>query len=418
MPQAETTIAPGRRTDLDVLRVGVCFIVILAHALLIFAAEPRYHVKSAEPWLMATIGYEFMRIASLAIFFVLAGWSAVASLRRRHWRRYVNDRLLRVLLPLGAGVILLGPVIKWIELGQGRDLGLAGFRLVAPLEAGFVEFLPRYLSRMNLMTWSHLWFLAYLFLISVALLPFLLRLARRIPATVVPGRAMAYAPAALLGGYLAVTGGYWPFLPNLVHDGANFGYFALCFAAGAGMAAWPGYEARLRTEAPWLGLLAGLGLAVVVLAGESVVGRVGVGLCAWGCIGAALGFAGRRPPAPGLLLGWLGEATMPVYVLHHIPVLALGVLLLPWGWPDWLAVLAITIGATMLSLLGYRLLVQPWPWPRVLIGMDARPRGAQPGGAESPAQRKGTISATARSKSPLSQAPPDIASSRPVRNSV
>jgi hypothetical protein len=167
-----------------------------------------------------------------------------------------------------------------------------------------------------------------------------------------------------------------------------------------------------------LGLLAGLGLAVVVLAGESVVGRVGVGLCAWGCIGAALGFAGRRPPAPGPLLGWLGEATMPVYVLHHIPVLALGVLLLPWGWPDWLAVLAITIGATMLSLLGYRLVVQPWPWSRVLVGMDARPRGAQPGGAESPAQRKGTISATARSKSPLSQAPPDIASSRPVRNSV
>ena len=110
---------------------------------------------------------------------------------------------------------------------------------------------------------------------------------------------------------------------------------------------------------------------------------------------------------------------MPVYVLHHIPVLALGALLLPHGGPPWLAVLAITTGATAVSLAAYRLLVQPWPWPRLLLGMEARPRAPdQAAGAASPAQRNGTISATARSKSPLSQAPPDMASSRPVRSSV
>jgi glucan biosynthesis protein C len=372
MPPAATT-ASSRRTDLDALRVTVCFSVILAHALLIFAAEPRYHVKSASPWVVATVGYEFMRIATLAIFFVLAGWSAVVSLRRRVWTRYIKERLSRVLLPLTAGIILLGPIIKWIELGQGRDLRINGFRLVAPPEFGLFEFLPRYLGRLQLLTWSHLWFLAYLFLISLALLPVLLPLARRIPSMAVPDRALAYAPAALLGGYIAVSGGYWPFLPNLVQDWANLGYFALCFLAGAGMAAWPGYEARLRAEAPWLAALAVIGLVVVIGAGESTMGRIGVGLCAWGCIGAGLGFTGRHPPAPGPLLAWLGEATMPVYVLHHIPVLLFGVLLLPLGWPAWLTVLAVTAGATVVSLAAYRLLVQPWPWPRVLVGMEPRP---------------------------------------------
>ena len=418
MPPAAPT-RPSRRTDLDVLRIIICFSVILAHALLIFAAEPRYHVKSASPWVVATVGYEFLRIATLAIFFVLAGWSAVASLRRRTWTRYVQDRLARVLLPLVAGIILLGPVIKWIELGQGRDLRINGFRLVEPPTFGFLEFLPRYFGRLQLLTWSHLWFLAYLLLISLALLPVLLRLAKRTPSLAVPGQVLAYAPAVLLGGYIAASGGYWPFLPNLVQDWANLGYFALCFLAGAGMAAWPGYEARLRAEAPGLAALAMIGLVVVVMAGESAIGRLGVGLCAWGSIGAGLGFAGRHPPAPGPLLAWLGEATMPVYVLHHIPVLALGALLLPHGGPPWLAVLAITAGATAASLAAYRLLVQPWPWPRLLVGMEARPRAPdQSAGAANPAQRNGTISATARSKSPLSQAPPDIASSRPVRSSV
>jgi hypothetical protein len=46
---------------------------------------------------------------------------------------------------------------------------------------------------------------------------------------------------------------------------------------------------------------------------------------------------------------------------------------LPLGWaPGW-GVLAVWIGGTILSLLAYRLLVQPWPVPRLLSGMPARP---------------------------------------------
>ena len=36
---------------------------------------------------------------------------------------------------------------------------------------------------------------------------------------------------------LMAFNGYWPFLPTLVTDWANFAYFALCFSIGAGIAA-------------------------------------------------------------------------------------------------------------------------------------------------------------------------------------
>jgi len=340
--------------------------------MLIFATEPLYHVKSAEPWLLATIFYEAFRISTLAIFFVLAGWSAAGSLRRRPPGRYIRERVLRVLLPLAAGIVLLGPVIKWIELGQGRDLRLGGFRLVEPWDIALIDFIPRALTRLNLMTWSHLWFLAYLFLISLVLLPLLVALARRSPSDLVPPRWLAYAPAAGLAGLVVATGGYWPFLPNLLQDWPNLLYFAACFALGGMLAAWPGFEVRLRAEASWMLALALAGLAVVLLAGPSVPGRIGVGLCAWGSVGAALGFAGRHPPREGPVLHWLGEATMPVYVLHHIPVLALGVVLLPLGWGEPLIVLAIWIGATVISLLAYRALVWPWRVPRLLVGLGPR----------------------------------------------
>ena len=375
MSGAERSTKGGvRRTDLDVLRVVICAAVILAHALLIFADEPRYHVKSGVAWPVATVLYEALRIGTLCTFFALAGWSAVASMRRRSVGRYLRDRAVRILVPLAAGIVLLGPVIKFIELGQGRDLRMAGFREVPPLELEFLAFVPRYFGRLNLVTWSHLWFLAYLFIISVALVPLVLHLARRVPAAAVPGRGMALVPGVVLAAVIVGAGAYWPFLPNLVQDGPNLLMFATCFAIGAVLAAWPGLEARLRAGAPWRLLLALGGLAGVRASGPSVPGRIAVGLCAWGCIGAGFGYAGRYQPRPSAALSWLGEATLPVYVLHHIPVLWLGVLVLPLAWGSAAKVAVIWLAATVVSLVLYVVVVVPWRVPRFLLGMDA-PRG-------------------------------------------
>src|SRR3954454_12598916 len=120
-PPMDRRAAGARRTDLDLLRILICAAVILAHALLIFAAEPRYHLKSAEPSACASVLYEILRITTMPAFFTMAGWAAVVSLRRRGVARFVRERGERLVLPLVAGVMLLGPVIKFIELGQGRN---------------------------------------------------------------------------------------------------------------------------------------------------------------------------------------------------------------------------------------------------------------------------------------------------------
>src|SRR5262245_22509496 len=75
--------SPSRRTDFDVLRILACSGVILLHVLLIFAEEPIYHLKSAQPSWIASILSEFLRITAMVVFFIIAGWAAVASLRRR-----------------------------------------------------------------------------------------------------------------------------------------------------------------------------------------------------------------------------------------------------------------------------------------------------------------------------------------------
>jgi glucan biosynthesis protein C len=361
-----------RRTDIDGLRILICAGILLAHALLIFAAEPRYHVKSVEASLVASVFFEFFRVTTTPLFFTIAGWSAVGSLRRRSPGRFALERILRLLVPLIVGIALFGSIIKYIELSYGRDIGFDGFRLVDDLRINFFDFLPRSLTRMKLLTWSHLWFLAYLFLISVLLLPVLVRLARGAPRANVPAAFVAYLPALPMMALLIAFKGYWPFLPNLITDWNNFAYYALCFAIGAGIAAWPGFEMRLQAEAPRLLVLTLLAFAGLVLSGESPVGRLFVGLTAWGCIGASLGFAARFKPTATPTFIYLSEATMPVYIVHHVPLLLLGIAVLTLAIPVWLKVVLIWLGAATVSLAAYHWLIRPWPPMRFLMGMTAR----------------------------------------------
>lgn len=371
---APTEVA--RRADLDLLRVLLCGAVLLIHALMVYAEDPRYHVKAAQSWWVATLLSDGLRIGALAGFFALAGWGSVGALRRQRAGRFLRGRVARLFVPLAAGLLILGPVIKYIELGQGRDLRLAGFRLVEPLAMSFGDFLPRYLTRLTLFTWSHLWFLAYLLLLTVLLLPLLAALARRAPLHRVPSRAAVWLPGLGLGFWLAVSGGYWPALHNLVQDWANLGHFALCFLAGAVLASWPGLEMRLRAEAWTLTGLFLAGLAGLLCFGPSLPGRIAVGLCAWGAIGAGFGLVGRYPPRPSAALRWLSEATLPVFILHHLPLLAIAVALLPLELPPALTVALSAAGGATIALVLHGFLVLPQPALRRLLGMPpglARP---------------------------------------------
>jgi hypothetical protein len=280
------------------------------------------------------------------------------------------------LVPLIVGVVTFGSVIKYIELSHGRDIGFHGLRLVAPLQEGFFEFFPHNLKFLKLLTWSHLYFLAYLFLMSVLLLPLLMRLARRTPSNSVPPAWVAYLPALPMAALLMAFSGFWPYMPNLIHDWANFGYFTLCFAIGAGIAVWPGFETRLRGEAPRLAIVMLAAFAGMMWVGESTPGRLFVGVLGWSAVGTSLGFAARLNPPEWPLANYLNEAMLPVFIVHHAPLLLIGVAVLPLAVSVWVKVAVMSIGATAISLAAYHWLIRPWPPMRFLMGMNPKPANA------------------------------------------
>src|SRR5262249_59754290 len=111
------------------------------------------------------------------LFFVLAGWSIPASLGARGTAGFLRERVARLVVPLVAGTLCFGPIMKYLELRSGLELTATGlrvspalqesFRLVVPQGLGgappftetFREFLPTFFTEPHRLTWGHLWFL-------------------------------------------------------------------------------------------------------------------------------------------------------------------------------------------------------------------------------------------------------------------
>jgi glucans biosynthesis protein C len=367
-----------RRVDIDFLHIMICVAVFMAHVLLIFSPQPLYHLKNVALSQSAGVVYELIRTCSMTLFFLLAGRSSLLSLRSRGAGRFLRERCLRLLVPLVAGMLLLCPVIKYVELLNGRDLRPSGMLLVEPTHMSFLQFLPTFYLHLNQTTWSHLWFLAYLILYCLISLPVLVKLAQvdwdsriaHLP------HWLAYLPIVPLALLLVGVQGWWPFYPNLWRDWGNFSYFGLYFLTGAMMAAWPAFESCVHQNWLPLGMCGVAGFVGLVCNEATTLGRLFVAVAAWGCTGTILGLATRFHPKASQTIRYLREATLPFYMLHHAVVLVAG-----WYVIHLQCSIALKIAVLLpLAMLGtlwiYEILVRRQPILRFLFGM--RPLSAKP----------------------------------------
>jgi uncharacterized protein (DUF2147 family)/peptidoglycan/LPS O-acetylase OafA/YrhL len=406
--------SPERRHDLDALRVFGCYLLFLFHVGMVFNPAPFFHVRNDESSLAFLILCGFIGLWHMPLLFLLAGWSAAASLRSRGVGAFVRERFHKLFVPLVAGCVLLVPAIKYLELRSGQDLnhrGLfvteevqASMRSVLPIdlpraepfEESFLTFLPSFFTQLDRFTWSHLWFVAYLLVFTLVLLPLLAPLARCSPARRRLSRAWPYLPILPLALIQLTLRERFPGPYNLYNDWANVAFYVTFLLCGFALAVAPGLGDALRAE--WRRLL-GLGLvATAVLLGavlgafESTTVVLGAtAVAGWCFVASLLGFARERTRPAGARLRYLAESAFPIYVLHQpvVVVLAVAVVALPFGIVAKFALLL--AGSVAVTLALYHFGVRPFGPPRRLLGMKAL--RAAPGGDRSGA--KGPLPKTA-----------------------
>lgn len=146
-----------RRGDIDNLKVVLVAGVILTHAVLTYADAGDWFYQEENLGDLVTI-LVFLpglvgALFAMGLFFLVAGWFSPPALERKGPWRFIEDRLLRLGLPLVVFTVLVTPLVNALVAYQTEDL----HRPVLP----FVRHLVTHLDT------GPLWFLAVLLVFSL-----------------------------------------------------------------------------------------------------------------------------------------------------------------------------------------------------------------------------------------------------------
>ncbi|KXK28908.1 MAG: acyltransferase [Bacteroidetes bacterium OLB12] len=157
-----------RRYSLDWLRVIAFSLLIFYHVGMFFVPWD-FHIKNNTIYPDIRWPMLFLNQWRLPLLFVISGMSTWFALSKRSGLQFVGERTTRLLIPLLAGMILIVPPQVYFErLAKAQVTG--GFLDYWPVHA-FSGVYPE-----GNLSWHHLWFLPYLLIFSLLLLPVFLYL--------------------------------------------------------------------------------------------------------------------------------------------------------------------------------------------------------------------------------------------------
>lgn len=370
----------ARHYDLDWIKVLAMLFVFLYHCSMFFNSFD-WHIKNN---LINHTYIEFFSLLAgnwiMPIFFVVSGMAAYYALNRRTAKTFINERLLRLGVPLLLGIFLLSPPQVYIER-------ITNFQF----QGSFLEFFPHYFDGLYLEMGGtgnfaffghHLWYLLMLLLFSVITLPLFLKTKGITADKEFSVLHYLFIPIPLSIAALTVNN-----VVNLASWGIVF--YLLLYVFGFYFFA----RGSLRAFVRKIGVLAGALSLLFTAAYISWVFFYGFPmeiswswavfmiirvLLVWNMIFFILSLGDKYLNVSNRALKYSSEASMPFYVLHQPVIIILGFFIynLDWTVPVKLIVL---IPASFLIIMGlYELIIRRVNILRVLFGLKASRPGDKP----------------------------------------
>lgn len=336
----------GRHYGLDWLRIGAFGLLIFYHIGMFFVPWD-WHVKTAAPMDWVQVPMLATNAWRLALLFLVSGIASRFLLDKiAAPGRFAGQRSLRLLIPLAAGIILFVAPQPWAELQAKHGYAPGFWHFWTHDYFRFGE-----LNGIVLPTYNHLWFVAYLWVytmalaIGAALLPAGAKAAlQRGFDRLFAGARLLVVPILLL--WLARVTLYPRFGDThaLVDDGYNHAVYGGLFLFGVALA---------KSDGAWRAIVAGwkpaaafavVGyLAIVVYElhfGDRDATEPGLtlvrGLRAahmWGAIVALLALAQLKLNRDAPVRRYLTEAVFPYYIAHQTIIVLVGHALTPYRLP-------------------------------------------------------------------------------------
>ena len=337
------TAIPERMYELDWLRVIVTINLIPFHVAWVITSVNGFSFveRGTVAWNILHCYVRFVSPLHMFLLFLVAGTSTFMALRFRSPRQYIAERIKRLLIPLLTFMIFLFPVL--------------GYFWPTIIDLSSVDYLTQFWPWCLMTTfyskitggpnWAHMWFVAYLFIYSLILLPlFLLIRAGKSPFIESWTRFLTSrsGPIFLMGMPLcmafAILSPIWPFFRNnLYSDWGYFAYNLSAFYFGYIIARDPRWTRTFDRHAA-VALALGIAFSAAKLLMEYFVPSFSTpaynlsyacyslvaGLNTWFWVVAALSIARRSLSFTNRFLRYFNKISYPFYIFHLVVISVAG----------------------------------------------------------------------------------------------
>lgn len=293
-----------------------------------------FHIKNNVTSTGLTIIDVFIDNWHMPLFFLLAGASTWLALKKRTTVVFIKERFMRLIVPLVFGMIVIVPPQTFFERIQKSAFSGNYFNFYSHLFDGYPK---------GNLTWNHLWFLLYLFFISLIVLPLILNWKSGRGASCIEsfctwlakGRRifLLFIPLAIIQMTLKVA---YPGPQNIVSDWARILFMIVIFLYGVLFYIFPWFRESLERN---FGVAFATGVTIStfiiimylfnfrLVFGYNVPNllQLGINSLATLCwLIVLLGFSQRTLNFSNRFLKYASEAVLPIYILHQTIIIIFG----------------------------------------------------------------------------------------------
>lgn len=159
---SHSTSKNERKYFIDWLRIGLIISVFFFHVGMIFRPE-QWHVNSTESFPFLDPIMWWLHLWRMPLLFLVSGVGTYYAIGKKTSWQYLKERFRRLYIPFTFGFFTLVPLMVYIERIDNYS--------------SFWDYIPHMFDGgpypVGNISWHHLWFILYLFIISLLITPFL-----------------------------------------------------------------------------------------------------------------------------------------------------------------------------------------------------------------------------------------------------
>ncbi|QMW01962.1 acyltransferase family protein [Spirosoma foliorum] len=377
------TVQHQREHYIDWIRVIAFMILIFFHCSMPFV-QFGWEIKNTEHSRFLDRLIIWLHQWRLPLLFFISGVGVSFSLRKRSVLAFFGERIVRLFIPLVFSMFFVIPLQVYFERLQEHKIN-----------ESYWHFYPTVWSLTpypeGTLTWSHLWFVVYLFVFTILLLPVFALLKinalQRIKQKLNPLFSHPLANLSLAIPFIVYYFLWyirWPVQGSLFDDWYLFNSSITFYFLGYFLADLPSFWQTCEIYRNYF--LAVTVVCLVVLFWKyywlvelpkeqnTALYLYGFfdGLHIWSIILTVVGFARRYLNFSNRTLVYLTAAVYPFYILHQTIIVATGYYIVQWESPIFVKLIVLISTCFILTFSLYHFLIRPFVVMRILYGLKPK----------------------------------------------